>query len=283
MKITIAKSSGFCFGVARAIKMAEQSNSEAGHKVYSLGEIIHNRDENERLWHRGVEIIDSLNGLSSSDTVLIRSHGEAKTTYSKASELGIKVIDTTCPYVKKMHDYIAEYSEKGYDIIIIGNEKHPEIVGAIGWSKVAPTVIPDLSSAMEIDFSGIKSALVLSQTTLKSSVFSEIVNYLDSLINELVVKNTICSATKKRQDAASELAGDVDFMIVIGGRNSSNTKKLYDICKKINENTIHIENNSDLEMQQVKKYDNIGITAGASTPDWVIDAVVEKLLNESED
>lgn len=273
MKIIIADPSGFCFGVSRAIELAEQAAREHG-AVQTLGKIIHNSDEVGRLEQQGVHYRLDASELDESP-VIIRSHGETKRVVEGLKQTLPVVIDATCPFVHKLHHEVEKYSAD-HRVILLGNKDHPEIIGAVGWSRQDVSVVSDLSELMALDLND-EPTVLLAQTTLREDFFAEAEAYLKSRVSQLVVENTICSATKNRQQAAVELAKQVDAMIVLGGKESSNTKKLVELCQMYNSETFSFENSTEINVEEFKKYDIIGISAGASTPRWIIDSVVETL------
>lgn len=273
MKIIIADPSGFCFGVSRAINLAEQAAREHG-SVQTLGKIIHNSDEVSRLAEQGVRY--RLDRAELDDTpVIIRSHGETKAVVEGLKQTLPVVIDATCPFVSKLHRDVEKYSVD-HRVILLGNKDHPEIIGAVGWSQRDVDVVNDMVELKALTLQD-EPTVLLAQTTLREDFFAEAEEYLKAKISSLVVENTICSATKNRQQAAVELAKQVDAMIVLGGKESSNTKKLVELCQLHNSNTFSFENSSEINVEELKKYDIIGISAGASTPRWIIDSVVETL------
>ncbi|WP_459128838.1 4-hydroxy-3-methylbut-2-enyl diphosphate reductase [Guggenheimella bovis] len=275
MNIIIADPSGFCFGVKRAIELTEKNLTLRG-SLQSLGKIIHNEDEIKRLQSIGLETIPTTD--EAKDCVLIRSHGESKETFKRLKEKGVEIVDATCPFVSKLQKLIEKYS-KERRIFLFGNSVHPEVEGAIGWSESTVTVFKDLEELKEMSIEDAPSLLV-SQTTMRVDSFNEVTTYLETKISDLLTVNTICHATMDRQAAAQELAKKVDCMLIIGGKNSSNTKKLKELCKLYNKNTLLFENSSEIQVQELRKYDTIGISAGASTPQWIIDDVVKKLQME---
>lgn len=278
MQVKIADSSGFCYGVRRAISLAEDSAKEYG-RVYSLGSLIHNEDEIKRLSKFGVEAIPDK--IDQRFPILIRSHGEKKENVLHYQSNDYLIVDATCPYVKRIHELISEYSENGYSIILIGDKNHPEVQASATYSL---TDVFFLTRVEEVeDLPRNKKYLVVAQTTLKEETYEEILKALDTKEYSFVNINTICSATKKRQAAVKELAKEADAMIIIGGKNSSNSRKLYEIAKEINKNSYFIENKSELVVKNFQKCDMIGVSAGASTPEWIIKEIVDKLLYESEE
>ncbi len=280
MKIIIADHSGFCYGVKRAIDLAVKNSSS--NTIYSYGDIIHNKDEINRLKSFNIEPIYNFEGLKEKSKVVIRSHGEPRETYEYLEEKKVDIVDATCPYVKRIHSLVEEYSRNGFTIFMIGNRDHPEVRASMGWSL--GDIFVFASPEEIVDFQGkVDKVLVLAQTTIKASLWNECEEVIKDKYKDVVFINTICSATSLRQNSTRSLAKEVDAMLIIGGKKSSNTKKLYDISLSINPNTYFYENKNEIIVQKFKNYDIIGISAGASTPKWVIDELVEKLLNESEE
>lgn len=274
MEVKIAKDAGFCFGVKRAMKMASDELQDKETKVYSLGPLIHNKQAVEEYEKKGLKIVDKIDSIPSTDRVIIRSHGVGESIYNEASNKDVKVVDTTCPFVKKIHNIVNDFYKQGYQIIIIGNKNHPEIIGINGWCENSAIVIKSLDEVKNIEFDNNKKYCVVSQTTVDIDIYKQIVDELENKIQNISTKNTICSATKERQLSAKELAKEVDAMVVIGGKHSSNTQKLVNICNSITD-TFAIETKEELDTDLLKKYKTIGVTAGASTPDWVISDVIE--------
>ncbi len=280
MKIKIANHSGFCYGVRRAIDLAIKNSSEQ--KTYSYGDIIHNEDEINRLKSYNIEPVYDIANMEQNAKVVIRSHGEPRKTYEKLKEQNATIVDATCPYVKRIHSLIEEYSSNGFTIFLIGNKDHPEVTASIGWSRSDIFVFGDPDELLSFD-KELDNVLVLSQTTIKESLWDSCAEIIGKKYKNVVFINTICSATSLRQNSTRALAAEVDAMLIIGGKKSSNTKKLYEISYSINKNTFFYENKDEIIVQKFKIYDIIGISAGASTPKWVVDELVEKLLNESEE
>lgn len=275
MQIIIADKAGYCFGIENAMRLAEKTLLEHGEEpVYTLGDLSHNRQEMERLISRGITKVDSIDAIESG-YVIIRSHGVGKDTIEAAEKKGLKIVNATCPFVRAMQNKVADYYEKGYQIVIVGNETHPEVIGATGWCENKAIVINNIKSVENLKF--YDKICVVAQTTIIESKFNEITEALKSKANEIVIFNTICSATAERQAAAAKTAERVEYMIVVGGYHSSNTQKLADICKTYCKNTCHIETAGELDPNEIKKYKVIGITAGASTPDWIVKEVTERM------
>ena len=271
MEIILAKSAGFCFGVQRAVDMAYE---QAGHReVYTFGPIIHNEEVIEDLKSKGVNIIEDLDELEgkSDCTVVIRSHGVEKKVYDDLNSRGIHVVDATCPFVKKIHNIVKNDSEAGRVIIIVGDPNHQEVKGIVGWCSGEVHVVDSeegVLSLIDVLSDESREISVVSQTT-----FNNIVDIIRNKLYNVNVYETICNATAVRQKEAKEIASRVDAMIVIGGRNSSNTQKLYDISKKECENTYYIQTLVDLDLTTFESVSRVGITAGASTPNYIIKEV----------
>lgn len=276
MEIILAKSAGFCFGVQRAVDMAYE---QAGHReVYTFGPIIHNEEVIEDLKSKGVNIIEDLDELEGKAecTVVIRSHGVEKKVYDDLNSRGIHVVDATCPFVKKIHNIVKNDSEAGRVIIIVGNPNHQEVKGIVGWCSGEVHVVDSeegVLSLIDVLSDESREISVVSQTTFNLNKFNNIVDIIRNKLYNVNVYETICNATAVRQKEAKEIASRVDAMIVIGGRNSSNTQKLYDISKKECENTYYIQTLVDLDLTTFESVSRVGITAGASTPNYIIKEV----------
>ena len=276
MEIILAKSAGFCFGVQRAVDMAYE---QAGHReVYTFGPIIHNEEVIEDLKSKGVNIIEDLDELEGKAecTVVIRSHGVEKKVYDDLNSRGIHVVDATCPFVKKIHNIVKNDSEAGRVIIIVGDPNHQEVKGIVGWCSGEVHVVDSEEGALsliDVLSDDSREISVVSQTTFNLNKFNNIVDIIRNKLYNVNVYETICNATAVRQKEAKEIASRVDAMIVIGGRNSSNTQKLYDISKKECENTYYIQTLVDLDLTTFESVSRVGITAGASTPNYIIKEV----------
>lgn len=276
MKIKVAKSAGFCWGVKRAVNMAVDSVKKAKGRALCLGELIHNKREIERLKNLGMVFIEDMNDLKKGDTVVIRSHGVSPKVLEFLKRKGVEIVDATCPFVKDVHEKAMKLEEEGYPVLILGNAHHPEVIGIAGHVK-NPMIINSLEEIKKLP--PMKKLGVVCQTTLNLSFFKEAVSILSLKVKDLKVYNTICSATSVRQKETLKLAKEVDVMFVIGGKNSSNTTKLYQIAKEVNPRTYHIESKDEIEPDWLKNSETVGITAGASTPQWVIEEVVNHLLH----
>ena len=274
MEVTLAKTAGFCFGVRRAVdKVYELADIED--KVYTYGPIIHNEEVVSDLEAKGVTVLHSLEELATvkDGIVVIRSHGVPEKVYRLLEEKQIRYADATCPYVRKIHKLVEKHSAAGRRIVIVGNDHHPEVEGIKGWSKTEPFVISSVEEAQKFDLPEGTPICVVSQTTFNYNKFKDIVEILDKKRYDRLVLNTICSATEERQTEAVALASRVDAMIVIGGRSSSNTQKLFEICRHACENTYYIQTLVDLDIKPFQSFRHVGITAGASTPNKIIEEV----------
>ncbi len=274
MKVKLASNYGFCFGVKRAIKIAEGYENSA-----TMGPLIHNKDEINRLKNDyKVGLYRELDEVKDNDTIIIRTHGIPKQDLKDLRAKNAKVINATCPFVTTPQQIVKKMSEDNYSIVIFGDEEHPEVKGVKSYGKNQEDVhvILEAKDLDKINFKHDKIATV-AQTTKKKEVYLEIVNTLILKNKEVRVFNTICDATFENQDAARELSNEVDLMIVIGGKNSSNTKQLHSICLENCENSYLIENAEELEDSWFIDKKLCGITAGASTPDWIIQQVVSKI------
>lgn len=280
MEVILAKSAGFCFGVKRAVEQVYEQIDKGG-KIYTFGPIIHNEEVVKDLESKGVQVIDGIEALKklSEGTVVIRSHGVAKEIYDIIKENGLECVDATCPFVKRIHNIVEKESQAGKKIIIIGNPGHPEVEGIRGWSVSETTVIESETEA-EGFVNDEKNSIykteeicIVSQTTFNYNKFKDLVEIFSEKGYNVSVVNTICNATEERQTEAREIATKAQSMIVIGGTHSSNTRKLYEICKKECENTYFIQTLDDLRLELSKAASPVGITAGASTPKNIIEEV----------
>lgn len=289
MEIITADHAGFCFGVRRAIELTEEqirlNNERPDDKkisLYTCGQLIHNRAVTERLRENGVGEIQSIGQAEPGDTIIIRSHGEPEEFYEKAREKGVKLVDTTCVFVGRIHQLVHQAMEDGRQVIIVGSRDHQEVIATNGWCQWKGVVIQDVEEAEEWA-QGYEQRpdeglpLVVCQTTIRRELLDEILKVFERYGIRYELKNTICNATRERQDACARLAAEVDMMVVIGDPNSSNSKKLYEIAKKYCKHAVFVRDISDLELKEVHKYNRIGITAGASTPAWIIKEVISSM------
>lgn len=275
MEITVAKSAGFCFGVQRAVDSVYKELEENSGKIYTFGPIIHNEQVVEDLNKKGIEVIDTVEQLKEikEGTVVVRSHGAAKEIYDILEQQKLKMVDATCPFVKKIHNIVLDESNNGKTIIIIGNDNHPEVEGIKGWVNGEVIVINKEEQIEKLSLPEQTKACIVSQTTFNHNKFKYLVEIIRKKGYDITVVNTICNATHVRQVEAQKISSKVDGMIVIGGKNSSNTQKLYDICRNECENTFYVQTVKDLNLHELKSLKSIGITAGASTPKNIIEEV----------
>ena len=275
MEVIMAKTAGFCFGVERAMDKVYEQIGRGHPPIYTLGPIIHNEEVVRELEERGVKALpgtDSLEDLKEG-TVIIRSHGVGKAVYEKIERQGLHLVDATCPFVKKIHRIVREQNGLGRRVIIIGDRLHPEVEGIRGWGDKRTLVVKDEEEmALLPDLRGEKLCIV-SQTTFNYNKFQDLVEKFSEKGYDILVLNTICNATQERQVEAERIASQVDAMIVIGGKNSSNTRKLYEICRKECKNTYYIQTVGDFDPESVSSVRSVGITAGASTPKNIIEEV----------
>jgi len=276
VEIILADKAGFCFGVKRAVEMTEKELKNSDDKIYSLGPLIHNPQAVKKFEEKGLKTIDEIGEINNSK-VVIRSHGVSKEVVDKMVEQNLDIIDSTCPYVKSVHKKVEEFHKQGYNIVIVGDKNHPEIIGINGWCNNEAFIINSEEEALNLP--KMDKVCVVSQTTNTQEKFITLSHIVKDKGDEVKIFNTICNATNQRQEACKEVAKKVDAMIVIGGYHSSNTKKLADISKKYCEHVYHIETKDELPLEELKKFNKIGITAGASTPDWIIKEVIEIMEN----
>ena len=286
MKVKVAETAGFCFGVKRAVNKVYELIDTEQKPIFTLGPIIHNEGVVADLEARGVHVIteadlDSPDDTLQNGTVVIRSHGVGKPIYDKLKEKNISYVDVTCPFVLKIHRIVEKESLAGNHIIIIGDKDHPEVQGICGWCQGPYTVIRNKEEAEAFVPQKGKKISIVSQTTFNYNKFKDLVEILckkrydNNVLNILNILNTICNATEERQKEAKHIAGEVDTMLVVGGRHSSNTQKLFEICKKECGNTYYIQTPVDLDSEMFQCSSYVGITAGASTPKKIIEEVQE--------
>ena len=270
-EVILARSAGFCFGVHRAVDTVyERTGME---NVYTYGPIIHNDEVVKDLESKGaISDVAQLDGIDNA-TVIIRSHGVSKNVYESIKTKNYEVVDATCPFVLKIHRIVEQESKAGKQIVIIGNEKHPEVEGIKGWSVSPVYIVDSIEKAQNLELDRAKEVVVVSQTTFNYNKFQELVEIIKKKEYNICISNTICNATEERQNEARRIARRADAMIVIGDSSSSNTRKLYEICKTECQETFYIQTLSGLELDKLKSSDCIGITAGASTPNNIIEEV----------
>lgn len=283
MEIIIGKTSGFCYGVKTAVDQATEEVESSNEKIYCLGELVHNKHVTNSLQKKGITFIDNIEDAKGK--TIIRAHGVTKETYKKAQELGIELKDLTCTKVLKIHDIVEQYSKEGYYIFLVGIANHPETIGTYSFCGKNASIIEnitDLEKAVaKMRELNIKKALLITQTTFNLKKFEEISECLKQMLEEeLKVINTICKSTELRQKETEELSQKVDLMLIIGGKNSSNTNKLYDIASKYCVNVSFAESLEDININFIKQFEKIGVMAGASTPSQSINDIVNFIKQE---
>ena len=278
MKIEISKYNGFCSGVKLAVDKANKT-LDVEKKLYSYGEIIHNKDVVDKLNNKGMVVVNDVPEVNDAK-LFIRTHGVGKHVVDKLSENNIEVIDATCVKVKKIHKIVEDCKNNGYDIIIVGDKNHPEVLGILGWCNNEASIISSPEELLNINIDLNKKYCLVSQTTFNTDIFRKIVEMINEHnFSNIEINNTICDATRKRQEACVELASRCDVMLIIGGKNSSNTKKLYELGKNLCPNTFLIENYKEIPYNYIDKNTIVGVSAGASAPDWIIEEVINMLEN----
>ena len=270
-KIVRAENAGFCFGVKQAIEKAEKAADGNDGGIFTMGSLIHNERVTADLEKKGIATIDSLEQAAEGDTVIIRSHGEGRAFYEAAESRKVKLIDATCPFVAKIHKLVYDTDKK---VIIVGDKNHPEVMGIFGWCRKPAAVVSSYEEAAALEDDDF---FVVTQTTIREEMLNDVISALEENGKTYQVTNTICSATSKRQESCERLAKESDLMVVVGGRNSSNTKKLYEISKKFCKNTFFVENIEDLPLKELQKCNRIGVAAGASTPECTIKEVIARM------
>jgi (E)-4-hydroxy-3-methyl-but-2-enyl pyrophosphate reductase len=276
MKVLLADEYGFCFGVERAVEMVEEAVAEGVRPIRSLGPLIHNAQEMERLGEKGVSTIDSPAEADADTIAVIRAHGVTPQVQRDLEQRAAKVIDATCPFVTRVQHLAERAAVQGRDVVVAGNPDHPEMIGVVGYAPNNTFVVRDAAEVASLP--NLRSPLVVSQTTIKLKTFLEVAEAVRRKSDaEPQVVNTICSATRDRQDAARVLAGEVEAFYIIGGRHSSNSVKLLAVCQEQCEKSFLIETPSEINPSDLLGVDRVGVTAGASTPDWLIKQVVQRL------
>ena len=281
MEVTVAKTAGFCFGVKRAVEKVYEQIGKMEKPIYTYGPIIHNEQVVGDLQEKGVEVIDTLEELKTihDAVVVIRSHGVGKDVYDILKENGVEIVDATCPYVKKIHRIVEKQTAEGRRVLIVGSEDHPEVQGIKGWGDERTKVIENMDDFRRLELPEDEKLCIVSQTTFNYKKFQDLVEKISKTRYDITVLNTICNATQERQVEAMRIASQVDVMLVIGGKHSSNTQKLYDICRKECKNTYYIQTLGDFNPECISSVRSVGITAGASTPNNIIEEVHTKCQN----
>ena len=274
MKVELAKSAGFCFGVEKAVNTVYEEAKKGNDIVYTLGPIIHNEEVVKDMKKRGVEAV-KIEDLASlpKGTVIIRSHGVSRDIFNFVKRSGHRVVDATCPFVKKIHAIVSVQSGKGKTVVIIGNPEHPEVMGIRGWGDENTYAVENIEQFINLGLKKDKEIIIVAQTTFNHKKFQEIIDKISILGYDVRCFNTICNATQERQAEAKKIASNVDAMIVIGDKKSSNTGKLVEICQEECKNTVFIQTLEDLDYDALLSVDSVGITAGASTPKHIIEEV----------
>ncbi len=285
VKVIVAPHAGFCFGVERAIELAEEASkyTKSGKKVFTFGPLIHNPQEVKRLRSLGVDVLKDENLLDKDTVLILRSHGIPPQKEKMLKERGVEIVDATCPYVKAVHEAVQKLVKEGYFVVLVGEKNHPEVLGTWGYLEesggegIIVETLEDLKPALNKPKVGI-----IAQTTQNEQFFKEVVGEVAVWVNEVKVINTICNATSVRQEEVRELAPKVDVMIIIGGKNSGNTTRLYKIAKSLNPRSYHIETAEELKREWFKDAKTVGVSAGASTPKWIIEKVVNRIFEITE-
>lgn len=274
MKVSVVKDAGFCFGVKRAIKLASGAAKNDKSKVYTLGPLIHNPQVVETLRKKGVEVAEKLNKIKQG-TVIIRSHGVHPKVIAQAKKKGLKIIDATCPFVKTAQKKAKLLCDQDYQVLVAGEADHPEVKGIVGYAQDKALVMNH--KMRNHSLAKFKKLGVVAQTTLNLNSFKKVVDRLLELSKEIKIYNTICSATASTQSKSLKLAKEVDLMLVVGGYNSANTSRLARLCREAGTITYHVETAEELDRSWFRGIQKVGITAGSSTPEWIIQKVVREV------
>ncbi len=277
MEIKIAKTAGFCTGVQRAVNILLDTARLKDPPIYTFGPLIHNPQVIAMLEQRGITALTDPDAVPKG-TVVIRAHGIPPKTKKQLKKIGFKICDATCPHVAQVQSIVKSHSTRGYHIVIIGDNGHAEVVGILGFANGLGSVINSFAEIESLP-PGIKKLCIVAQTTQNVSHFKKISQKIQSKYEETKIFNTICNSTYRRQEEALKIAGEVEAMIVVGGENSANTVRLAKMTAALPKPTFHIETVAELKIEELKKYDRLGITAGASTPNWIIEEVIEKLIS----
>ena len=275
MKIILSKKMGFCFGVKKSVDLAKNALKEKKDNLYMLGSIINNPQVIKYFTKEGVKLVDNLDEIPEESTVITRAHGISPKMLKKAYQKKLSVVDTTCPYVKKVQKIAQYLHKKNYFIVVYGDKKHPEVLSLLDTIQNDALVINSIADTEKMITK--KKIAFISQTTKNIYNFYELASALLNKTEELRIYNTICKSTMERQKSVLELSNEVDVMLVIGGKESANTTRLAEICKKQGVKTYHIETKNQLKYKWFHPEDKVGITSGASTPDWITNEVIDKL------
>jgi len=276
LEVILSPHTGYCFGVKRAMRLIDQGIAEQPDaKIYTLGEIIHNPQAVGRLKERGIETVSALEEMEEDSFLIIRAHGVQPELIDEAKRLGIRLLDATCPFVQKSQRYVRKLAEESYRVIIIGDADHPEVKSIAGHAGGDATIIDNVDAAAEVPH--MEKAGVVIQTTFSKENARDIIDILEGRIDRLRVYDTICQATILRREATLELAGTVDIMLVVGGRTSSNTKRLYQMCLDHGVPSRFVETADEIDPSWFHGCRKVGLTTGTSTPDWVIEQVLRRM------
>ncbi len=275
LEIICSPHTGYCFGVKRAMGLIEDGLKSHKGNIYSIGDVIHNPQAVDKLRSRGVVPVSSIYKLKSGDTMIIRAHGVQPDIIDKCLSRGIHLIDTTCPFVKRIHNYVTQMSGESRKIIIIGDKKHPEVRGIEGRTQEKAIVTGSVETTLGID--NMEKAGVVIQTTFPREKAKSIIDILKKRVNDLQICDTICEATTLRREATLKLAKEVDMILVVGGKESSNTKRLYQMCLDNNISARFIEISDEINDAWFEGCQKIGLTTGTSTPDWILEEVIDRL------
>lgn len=274
MRVLVAENSGFCFGVKRAIKMAFESVEDGKGPAYTLGPIIHNPQMVAKMKESGIRVVDDISELWQ-ETLIIRSHGISPAVFEEAEQRHLRVVDATCPFVRKSQRYAQSLVRKGYQVAIVGDPDHPEVEGLLGYAKEMALVIDEECQVDRMNFGS--RVGVIAQTTISPGHFQRIVEKLKTKTDELKVYNTICDSVIARQRSTADLARKADVMIVIGGKNSANSTRLADLCRELCRTTYHVETAEEVRAEWFQGIEVVGVTAGTSTPDWIIEEILDHI------
>ena len=282
MELIVAKSAGFCFGVKRAIDAAYDTLKNCKEEIYSIGPLIHNEVVTSDLKNKGLIEVNSISEINNikNKKVIIRTHGIEKDVYEAIEKNGNEIIDLTCPFVSKIHRLVKEHSENGYKIIVIGDREHPEVKGIVSYAKNDIFVVISENDISKLNIDRNDKVFIVFQTTTNASNAQKLVDILKDLFYNYKLVNTICNATQNRQDEVKELASSCDVMLIIGSNTSSNTKKLYEISKEYCKNTYLLNSKDDTKNISIEKNFKVGVSAGASTPDYLIEEILNNVRNE---
>jgi 4-hydroxy-3-methylbut-2-enyl diphosphate reductase len=274
MDVRIARTAGFCWGVRRTVDQVMDVADHAGRPVVTLGPIIHNPQAVARMQEKGVRTVNAVSEVGDGTTVVVRTHGAVKSEMEAAEARGLEVVDGTCPYVKYPQAMAQRLSREGYHVVIVGDANHAEVKGVVSYAEGPCTVVKPGATVPQVEG---KKVAVIAQTTCIGADFERIVGALALRHKEVRAVNTICSDTEERQEDARQLAGEVDAVVVVGGKNSANTRHLAEICRAIQPRTWHVETEEELRADWFRDCRVVGISAGASTPDWVVQGVADRL------